>query len=668
MAARIQLRRDTAANWASVNPVLAQGEQGHETDTGRLKIGDGATAWNALIYRLSDPSNVAITGGSIGGVAMNGGTLNGVAVGSVTGYVPPSSPWLSDSIHGVDIYGKGYVQRPTIFFDPTAVGSRNLGTYKHPYTTVAQVQARVAGNMAGQVLGLKRGMTLRSPLAFTCYGSSGGPFYVVPYGDAKAMPIISCGTVRTGWSAYGGDARLWQNSGTFASDVDVFEVTGGVYNRLWAVSSIANLQAYIAAPVAGTVGAFTRVANTLYLYLQDGSNANLGQIETADSASVLRINYSDVPGTGNIVVAGIAVRMSRDSALTVFPANNAGANAPSGIQIVGCQASQAGAQYGTNLGADGIIVYGISDTKRANGNYVAGNYSYENLNNAYEVAWSDNGVFERNIGYANGGNSVLEMYVASSNNTIRYNRGYGHPTIRTATRTNAGSFAYHDSGVWIAGFNDVSVVDPTKNVGNQIYCNYIQDFGAWGVDLSGDQNTQVFNNTFAAKNATPGNSHRFGGGVNSTGRNAYNNLSFFNSPGTFVNFVRIYTQAGADLNTPMPTMDYNIYINKTRPDSSGGAYTIGGTGYFNDTTWRAAVGGEAHSKSSMSFNITDGWTWQALQNGDGTAWLASNTDYSLGTSDFKLAGTSIAATAMATDIDGRAILAPATPNIGANQS
>lgn len=46
MASQIQLRRDTAANWSSVNPVLAQGEPGVETDAGGFKIGDGVTPWN----------------------------------------------------------------------------------------------------------------------------------------------------------------------------------------------------------------------------------------------------------------------------------------------------------------------------------------------------------------------------------------------------------------------------------------------------------------------------------------------------------------------------------------------------------------------------------------------------------------------------------------------
>jgi hypothetical protein len=47
----IQHRRDTAANWTSVNPTLASGEIGFETDTLKFKIGNGSSAWSALAYQ-----------------------------------------------------------------------------------------------------------------------------------------------------------------------------------------------------------------------------------------------------------------------------------------------------------------------------------------------------------------------------------------------------------------------------------------------------------------------------------------------------------------------------------------------------------------------------------------------------------------------------------------
>ena len=46
----IQIRRDTAANWTAGNPTPANGQPCWETDTKKLKVGDGATAWNSLAY------------------------------------------------------------------------------------------------------------------------------------------------------------------------------------------------------------------------------------------------------------------------------------------------------------------------------------------------------------------------------------------------------------------------------------------------------------------------------------------------------------------------------------------------------------------------------------------------------------------------------------------
>jgi hypothetical protein len=51
MSAVIQLRGDTAANWSSVNPILAAREIGINTDTLAYKIGNGTTPWSALPYR-----------------------------------------------------------------------------------------------------------------------------------------------------------------------------------------------------------------------------------------------------------------------------------------------------------------------------------------------------------------------------------------------------------------------------------------------------------------------------------------------------------------------------------------------------------------------------------------------------------------------------------------
>ncbi len=59
MTTRIQLRRDTAANWTSANPTLYAGEAGFETDTGKFKVGNGSTAWASLGYATLTPAESA---------------------------------------------------------------------------------------------------------------------------------------------------------------------------------------------------------------------------------------------------------------------------------------------------------------------------------------------------------------------------------------------------------------------------------------------------------------------------------------------------------------------------------------------------------------------------------------------------------------------------------
>jgi hypothetical protein len=52
VAQRMWQRRGTAALWASTNPIMADGEIGFETNVNphKMKVGDGATAWNSLPY------------------------------------------------------------------------------------------------------------------------------------------------------------------------------------------------------------------------------------------------------------------------------------------------------------------------------------------------------------------------------------------------------------------------------------------------------------------------------------------------------------------------------------------------------------------------------------------------------------------------------------------
>lgn len=58
MATRIQLRRDTEANWTSNNPTLAEGEVAISTDLQKIKIGNGTFGWSQLSYINLTPTEV----------------------------------------------------------------------------------------------------------------------------------------------------------------------------------------------------------------------------------------------------------------------------------------------------------------------------------------------------------------------------------------------------------------------------------------------------------------------------------------------------------------------------------------------------------------------------------------------------------------------------------
>lgn len=80
--ALIQVRRDTAANWTSTNPTLAPGEMGFETDTGKLKIGTGSTAWTSLLYSTdaSDITGATLASNVTGSSLTSVGTLTSLTV------------------------------------------------------------------------------------------------------------------------------------------------------------------------------------------------------------------------------------------------------------------------------------------------------------------------------------------------------------------------------------------------------------------------------------------------------------------------------------------------------------------------------------------------------------------------------------------------------------
>ena len=75
MATVIQVKRGTAAAWTSANTVLTAGEIGFESDTKKMKVGDGSTAWTSLGYTATDGDITAV----VAGTGLSGGSTSGSA-------------------------------------------------------------------------------------------------------------------------------------------------------------------------------------------------------------------------------------------------------------------------------------------------------------------------------------------------------------------------------------------------------------------------------------------------------------------------------------------------------------------------------------------------------------------------------------------------------------
>ena len=95
----VQYRRDPAATWTANDPTLAEGEPGYETDTGKFKVGDGATAWSALAYS-SGPAGPTGATGATGAPGADGySVLSGSGVPTTEGvdgdfYIDTTGPTI----------------------------------------------------------------------------------------------------------------------------------------------------------------------------------------------------------------------------------------------------------------------------------------------------------------------------------------------------------------------------------------------------------------------------------------------------------------------------------------------------------------------------------------------------------------------------------------------
>lgn len=108
---KFQFRRDTAQNWFDSDVVLLAGEPGVEIDTGKMKIGNGSSVWNALAYSIGLPGETGPSGepGNTGATGNTGPT-------GASGPTGPTGPQGATGVGGITLTNSpnnGYITTST---------------------------------------------------------------------------------------------------------------------------------------------------------------------------------------------------------------------------------------------------------------------------------------------------------------------------------------------------------------------------------------------------------------------------------------------------------------------------------------------------------------------------------------------------------------------------
>lgn len=407
---------------------------------------------------------------------------------------PVGLSWLPDTLPNINLYVLGFSEEPTVFLDTSATNSRGLGTLSDPFTTQAQVQLACRGDMSGQVLGIKRGTTLRvtgvDGLVFDCYGTTEKPFIICPYGDAQALPIITAGIVRQDWVQHSGS--IYKITGV-TQNTDVFQNE----QRLWKKTSLAGV-------TGEGMSFYDSGTSTLYAWPYGSVSPTAVIMEIQGSDFALNIRYLNVPASGHVHVVGMDCRKARNISLRASrPSVFAAMTSVAGLWFIGCRAGQAGYDaVGLTNAADAILMYGASNVVRATDSMIIGCEGYDCLNNAYETANVDGLIVDGNYGHDAGGNTILEAWSSCSNMKVRNNFGLrSSNTGRIFTN-------YHNGGIWATVYNDVAGGANQSHAAfqNNLYeFNIVAESQGQCIQIDGGNGNKVYHNTLFNSPGTPTN-------------------------------------------------------------------------------------------------------------------------------------------------------------------
>lgn len=170
----LQLRTGSATQWAASTRILAVGEPGVETDSGRIKIGNGTDTWGSLpwsgaaISKSSSNGSLTINGADVVVYTLptaTADTLGGIKSSSGTGKVTVDSSTGTASVASVASAAKLTTAR-TVSLSGDVAGSGSFdGSANLAITTALGTQAYTAGTYTKVTVNAKGIVTGVSSLA-----------------------------------------------------------------------------------------------------------------------------------------------------------------------------------------------------------------------------------------------------------------------------------------------------------------------------------------------------------------------------------------------------------------------------------------------------------------------------------------------------------------------
>lgn len=132
---KIRLRRGPASEWIAKNPILGLGEPGLETDTRKIKYGDGISDWSTLSYSASSGGGGSAAWGDITGTLSAQIDLNSV----LSGKAPTSHSHDIDDVTGLQ----------TALDGKQASGSYASSSHAHIISDITGLDAALSSKLDG---------------------------------------------------------------------------------------------------------------------------------------------------------------------------------------------------------------------------------------------------------------------------------------------------------------------------------------------------------------------------------------------------------------------------------------------------------------------------------------------------------------------------------------